>query len=751
MSNLNMNEQQGGRLVQATDTPIATGLGNRVSRAQDSTKVDARSFADASGEMAMAKAQEQAAQQVSSVVQDGMARVTNLKIAEEETKKQLYEVDWHTKEAQARTDSKQQALDQGLDTDGEHALYQDLRAKSVGELQDKYAFHTKVGNDIQQRAQLWGDRADSDYVSSVVVPRHVDAFKANTMKLLDSRSQQLATTVAQETDPTKIGQAIQANVNAINETMSSPQNIAVFGAAGAAAEAKKRVDEATKDAVVTMITRDPQSAIDMLRNQTGDPSTDPLHAIDPSQRQQLYYIAEKERSTRKAEAAAVLKETQDKNEVELIFAIDKGQLRGAAAMNYIEKQYRAGNIDQSHAEKSMTRVTNNMERDRRSAEARAERAQRLADKREVLMAPVRASLEMGMQLNPNDIGHVKSVNAYADSALAQSPKATPQEKVATLTDIAVKTGVVPTSLKNGLYQMIHSDDPKVVVQGSQIIEGIRAKAPNAHKSFDDETSSISTQVRLGIPPKQAATNIQMSRTMAPEAVKTYETNAGKDFPKAFKSMAKELGLSDKDVPIEVSAGIREIYVNQYKMTGGNREAAQAATLDIASKTYGMSHVTGKPTMMYNPPEGANGPNPLIDKQLKTDLSSFGLTPDKVKLTANGHGSYDILVLNDKGAVSGYLVDSNTGKKQVWAFDQDKAMKEVIAAQVAEAQKKRDEYLKPPSANAQYIDSVVQGVTNQPAFGVKQGDVGSFVPRGAKKTQPVNTTELKFGKFTSETK
>lgn len=736
MSNLNMNAQDGGRVVQATDVPTATGLGNRIARPLETAKVVRGTFGDASGEMAAAEAQMKAAQQVNAVVQDSAQRLANLQIAEEESNKQLYQQEWHVKEKEARASSRQKAIDEGLDTDGEQQAYLDARAQLTDPLRDKYKFSTRVGNDIEQRVQLWGNSADAEYTDKVVVPRRVDNIKAGHLQALEGWGKALADSVATEKDPVKLGQSLAENKQAVYNFVRSPQFVAVWGAAGAEQVAQKYINSMQLDAVTTMTNNDPQAAVLALRNQTGDPATDPLHELDPSVRRQMLYQAEKEASSRAAEQKALIKEKQDKREAELTMAIVTGELSGNKGVAVLHKAWTSGEIDQSHFERGITKLQMEADRRERRAQAAADRAARAAEKRDLLLAPARDAIEMGLPLDPKNPSHVKSAEAYAQAMMASNPKA---DKLQVLIDVTQKTGVAPRSLTSLVYSKVNSKDPKEAVQGTQILAGLAEKAPNVIHSLNEDTVSKANQIAIGVHPEQAQANIERMRSLTKEQKEEYKKLGMKHMDSLQKELKNSFGLKKGEVTPEAYGHARDLFQDQLIMSGGNVEAAMESTKALMRKSYNVSHLTGKPTLMFNAPEGAGGKSEWMTTQFANDLKGIGLKPEQVRLKANAEGSYDMYVINN-GVATGYVTDPKTGRKLTWEPDQEAAAKQVRESQLAEAKKKRDEYLN------QKPNPLTAGVS------VSGSDVSNFVPRGVKPSSQLNTTEQpQFGKFKSETK
>lgn len=753
MSNLNMNPQE-GRLVQATEEPVANSMGNKVARPIETAKMAPGTMGNFQGEIDAARAQAQTAQQVNAMVQDTATRMVNLQVAEEESKKQLYEIDWHTKEREARQTAREQAISHGLDTDGEQAVYQMERDKRTSELKDKYTFTTKVGNDIEQRNQLWTDRANSDYVSNVVEPRRVDAVKGNLIRSLTDWSKQVTDQVAQDGDPVKGGELMKQTTAEMQAYLRQPQMVAVFGVAGVEDLAKKFVGEMQIDAVTTIANKNPDQAVSMLRNETGDPTTDPLHGMDSSVRRQALYTAEKELSARRADEARKLKEMQDKNEFELSYAITTNQVSGNTAVAQIKKMRDDNLIDQGHAEGLMTKVENRMERQARAAEAARARAEHAAEKQALLYQPVRDALETGLPLDPKNPSHVKSVDAYATALIAKDPK----NASSTLLQLTQQTGVAPKVLRSQIYGLVNSKDPKEAVQGTQLLATVANVAPNVIHSMTDETVSKAHQIEMGVHPDQAQLNIERVRTMPKDQVEAYRKLADSKLDKINGAIKNTFGISKKDVGPEAYGAYREILRDQLVMTGGNMDAAITATNSLMRKSYGVSHLTGKPTLMFNAPEGANGATEWMNKQFKTDLSTIGLKPEQVQLKANTQGTYDLVAVNEQGVATGYVVDSKTGRRQTWEPDHESAAKQQRDADIATAAKKREEYLNPTGMNKwikdrqQQVGELIDSAQPKaPSVTVMQSDIGGFAPRGAKASAPVNTGTPTFGKFKDENK
>lgn len=699
MSNLNVNAQE-GRLVEATQTPIAANMGNKVVSPIETAKMDRGTMGDFSGELEAARTQAETAKQLSNVINDSATRMLNLQMAEEESKKSLYELDWHTRERDARNTAREIAVKDGLDTDGEQAVYQMERDKQTDELKDKYSFVTKVGNDIEQRAQLWTDRANTDYMDTVVEPRRVDAVKGNMVRSIQEWSKNTVDQVAQETDAAKSAKLIQSTTARIQEYVRSPQMVAVFGQAATEDMAIKAIREMQVDTTAVMTNKDPESAVAFLRNETGDPETDVLYGMDPSTRRQALYQAEKENSTRIAEKNRQIKETQDKNEFEMSYKISTGQMSGPAATAEIYKARNAGLIDQSHAERLIDKNEARAERMERRAEAAAARQDKKEEKQRAILQPVNDAIETGMQLDPKNPSHVKSVNAYASAVMAKNPG----KETEVLLKITQQTGVAPKVLSSQVYGLINSKDPKQAVQGTQLLASIAETAPGIVHSMTDETISKAHQIELGIHPDQAQLNIERVRSLTKEQQADYKKLADSKADKITSSLKDTFNISSKDITPEAHGAYRDLLKDQLVMTGGNMDAALTATNSIMRKSYGVSYLTGKPTLMFNAPEGTNGKTDWMTQQLKDDLSELNLKPEQVQLRANHEGTYDLIALDDKGVAKGYLTDPATGHRQTWKPDQESVMKkqrEALAeeikkqndAQAIEAEQRRAAYLK----------------------------------------------------------
>lgn len=731
MSNINMNAQEGGRIVQASEVPTANNFGNRVARPVETAKVVRGTFGDASGEAMAADMEMKAAQQVAAVAQDTIKTMTNLQIAEEETQKQNHLIELQTAERNARSASRQAAIDKGLNTDEEYEEYQRQRGASIDEINAKYNYLTKVGNDVDARVQIFKEQADSVYQNEIVIPRRVDNVKTRHMQTLEMLGKQLADLMAGENNPETVGRLLSDHKKNLYEMMHSPQFIAVWGAASAEEQYQKRLTQDVVDAVASVTNTDPHAAVEMLRNQTGDIATDPLFELDPSTRRELLYQAERERSSRDAETRAKLKEEQDANEFALFMDITQGKLSGNSGVATVYKARMENRIDQGHAERLISKLEMDADRRERRAQAAEERAARAAEKRDLLLSPVRDALELGLPLDPKNPSHVKSVEAYAQELIKKSGNA---NAVEVMTELTTKTGVAPRMLTSAIHGLVSSKDPKQSIQGTQILAQIAEKAPNIIHQLNDETVSKANQINLGVHPEQAQLLIERARTLTKEQKEEYKKIGTKALPKLETELKNTFGVSKKDVTPEAYGHARDVFQDQLILSGGNVDAALESTKALVRKSYGVSYLTGTPTLMFNAPEGAAGKTDWMTQQFATDLKGLGLKPEQVRLKANADGSYDLFAVRN-GVVTGHVVDPNTGKKLTWEPDQAAAAKQVRDAQLAEAQKKREEYL----------SAKPNPFTTGAAF--NNTEMNNFVPRGAKPSPQLNTSEQpQFGKF-----
>lgn len=738
MSNLNMDAQDGGRLVQAAEVPTATNLGNRVARPIETAKVVRGTFGDASGEQLAADVEMKAAQQVNAIAQDGITKLTNLQVAEEEVKRQNHMIELQTAERNARAAAREKAMTEGLSTDDEHLAYKDALQANIDNVNGKYSYMTKIGNEMGQRVQMFKDNANANYVNDVVVPRHVDNVKAGYMQSLEWMGKQMSDLMAGEKNPEAVGRLLADYKNQLFTITHSPQFVAVWGAASAEEQYRKRLTQDVTDAIASVVNTDPKVAVEMLRNQTGDAKTDPLFELDPSVRRELLYQAERERSSRDAEAKAALKERQDKVEVAMTFDLVDGKLSGAKGRAAIHRAWENGEIDQGHAERLVTKWQMQEDRRERAAQAASERAQRAAEKRQILLQPSFDAIETGLQLDPRNPSHVKSVEAYTQELLKQNPKASESDKLKILTDVTNKTGVAPRALTSYVTQQITSKDPKMAVVGTQVLSQLADKAPNIIHNLNPEVVSKATQISVGVPPEQAQSNIERNRQLSKDQQAEYQKVAKTAYPKLESAIKGTFGISRKDITPEAYGHAKELFESQLVMSGGNIEAALESTKSLMRKSYGVSHITGKPTLMYMPPEGASGKTEWMTKQFAEDLKPLNIKPEQVVLQnkPGSDGVYYIYAKNEQGVVTGHLVNPQTGIPLTWSPDAQAAHKQAQEAELAAARKKREEYLSSSS-----MFPFLNGSPNTQTPPMK-------IEKAAGKR--VNTGEQpQFGKFKSE--
>ena len=737
MSNLNMEAQEGGRLVQATEVPTASQLGNRVARPLETAKVAHGTFGNFEGQQMAAEVEMKAAQQINAVVQDSMTRVGNLKIAEEDVKRQNHMIDLQAAERTARASAREKAITEGLSTDDEELAYKDNLQTNVDGLSSKYQYITKIGNEMGQRIQSFKDISHANYQNDVVIPRHVDNVKAGYMQSLDGMAKALADQTVNETNPETVGRLVNDHKASLYALTHSPQFVAVWGAAGAEEQYNKRVKADITDSITNVIIRDPKMAVEMLRNTTGDAATDPLFDMDSSLRRDLLYQASRENSVRVAEAKAALKEQQDKNEVAMTFDILDGKLSGVKGRNAIQKAWLAGEIDQSHAEKLSTKIQMEEDRRERRSQVAEEKNRKAAEKREALLSPTIDAIDTGLQLDPRNASHIKSVEAYTQELLKKNPNASPADQLKIMTDVTQKTGVAPRMLTSFVSQQITSKDPKLATAGAQTLQYIADKAPNVIHNLNPEVVSKATQISVGVPPEQAQLNIERTRQLTKDQTAEYTKVAKTANAKIEAAIKNTFGISRKDITPEAYGHARDLFESQLVMAGGNVEAALESTKGLMRKSYGVSHLTGKPTLMFNAPEGANGKTDWMTKQFADDLKPLNIKPEQVVLQnkPGSDGQYYLYAKNDQGVVTGHLVNPQTGVPLTWEPDSQAAAKQAQEAELAEARKKREDYLK---ANPE-----------RPAMPAPE------VPFAKQKSakdmvKPLNTPiRTNFGSFTSE--
>lgn len=687
MANLNM-ESQKGNLLHATEVPT-TKLGQIVARPTETAKVQDGTFGNFRSDLAAANIDMEQAKQIAPLVNDSILRAQNLQIAEEDAKKSVYHLDWQTAEREARQAAKEIAADQQLDTDAEHEVYKDELANRTSQVDQKYTFYTRVGNDIAARRDAWMRNAQSDYIKDVVEPRRVEKVKATTFQVLAGWNKALSDGLAQESDASKVAQALMENKAAVQTYLRQPQMIAVFGADQVEKMAAKTVNDMFLDAISLMTNQNPEGMIKLLRNATGDSRTDVFFELDPSMRRQVLYQAEKELSIRRAEAKAELKERQDKNEVQLTFDIVSGKLSGNAGISKVLKMYQDGEIDQSHVERAMTKFQIQADRAERRAEAAAARSERARERENAILQPIRDSLETGLPLDPNNAQHVKSVNVYAAAVMAKDPK----NAEGNVKQIIAKTGVVPTAVHSQVYGLVNSKDPKEVKAGVSLFNTIVSLAPNATKAFNETTLTKVHQINAGVSPEQAQLNADQARRYTPEQKAEMRKPITTNATKIDKTLAEVFGVKAKNIPTEVKGAMKELLHEHIILSGGDFDIALISASAALKNSYGLSTLSGKPQIMYNPPEGRGGETTWMNEQYKKDLDGIGLKPEQVRLTANAQGSWDLIAVNENGVPVGYVTSKETGKKLVWTPDYDANIKEQKARDEAETKRRNEEVLK----------------------------------------------------------
>lgn len=246
------------------------------------------------------------------------------------------------------------------------------------------------------------------------------------------------------------------------------------------------------------------------------------------------------------------------------------------------------------------------------------------------------ALNEGEPLDPKNKDHVKAVNYYADNMSEPT-----WEK---LLDLTARTNIAPERLMMEVRRLPFAGKPNKVMQMANLFERMQEVAPQSIVNIPPEYEAFYTTVSM----------LNRGGVDLEEAIKTSRHNAfeltpeqKKGFADAYEQQGPVLERVDDWIDKRFDTGLswqpdatqaqitsyRAVESHFFTLTGGNMEAATAATQRYMNRIWSNSGISGENKMMAYAPERMTN---LPTDYLREELIKFG----------KEHGQQDVFIVPD---------------------------------------------------------------------------------------------------------
>ena len=256
--------------------------------------------------------------------------------------------------------------------------------------------------------------------------------------------------------------------------------------------------------------------------------------------------------------------------------------------------------------------------------------------------------DAGYVFDGSDAGDRKHVEAlYSGAAANEIAEQTPGAVQEILVPQVVRTGIIPSAAINDLSGMALSSNPAQMQYGLDgLVELMTANRGAFVQSTDSRlVDKVATYAALRgyLPQEQINSQFAMMADPAFQQVRTVReqevAKIRRESPQEFSPtrIARGLGLDRNLATPQEGAVMAQDYAvlfqQMYTMTGDEKLASEVALSRMADK-WGETRIGGDTFTMRYPPEMSfhyptmGGSHDWIDEQIKADLTSVGIDPDR---------------------------------------------------------------------------------------------------------------------------
>ena len=304
----------------------------------------------------------------------------------------------------------------------------------------------------------------------------------------------------------------------------------------------------------------------------------------------------------------------------------------------------------------------------------------------------------------------KSVNAYYSQIITPSLEGMSDlESDVQKANFVDRTKRVPSELKAEVNTFLQSDNRDLIVRGSQLMDRFDNVPGLSEREFSTSERAFAEQVvnlSANMAPEEAvllARQLTDPTNKARIEAKTLELSEDK---KGFNNFDPREDVEDHFNPIFGGTKVGDIagdqlakeYDDQYEAlfkAGMSKEAAKAKSLQLVSRNWSVSDVTGR-VMKYAPDQyyQVNGSVDYIRPQLAREINIRGAFPEEIpedriflqateataRSAAGGKPAYRVIILDDDGTITPFFGG-------LWHPDQQEELDRVEAENKAAFEKR----------------------------------------------------------------